>query len=43
MASYSQAQFIALVQTLAARVQSLQARLEWFQQRSAAAPLRSDL
>ena len=31
MASYSAAQFIALVQTLAATVQSLQAQLEWFQ------------
>jgi hypothetical protein len=31
MASYSPAQFIALVQTLAATVQSLQAQLEWFQ------------
>ena len=31
MASYSPAQFIALVQTLAARVQSLQTQLEWFQ------------
>jgi transposase len=31
MASYSPAQFIALVQTLAATVQSLQHQLEWFQ------------
>ena len=31
MASYSPAQFIALVQTLASTVQSLQAQLEWFQ------------
>jgi transposase len=31
MASYSPAQFIALVHTLAATVQSLQHQLEWFQ------------
>ena len=31
MASYNPAQFIALVQTLAATVQSLQVQLEWFQ------------
>ena len=31
MASYSPAQLIALVQTLASSVQSLQHRLEWFQ------------
>jgi len=30
MAAYSPAQFITLVQTLAATVQSLQAQLEWF-------------
>jgi hypothetical protein len=31
MASYSPAQFIALVQTLFATVQSVQSQLEWFQ------------
>jgi hypothetical protein len=31
MASYSPAQFIALVQTLGVTIQSLQAQLEWFQ------------
>jgi Transposase C of IS166 homeodomain len=34
MATYSPAQFIALVQTLAATVQSLQAQLEWFQRQT---------
>jgi transposase len=34
MAGYSPAQFIALVQTLAATVQSLQAQLEWFQRQT---------
>jgi transposase len=34
MAAYSPAQFIALVQTLAATVQSLQAQLEWFQRQT---------
>jgi transposase len=34
MAAYSPAQFIALVQTLAAIVQSLQAQLEWFQRQT---------
>jgi hypothetical protein len=31
MASYSPAQFIALVQTLGTAIQSLQTQLEWFQ------------
>src|SRR5437588_9657116 len=31
MASYSPAQFMALVQTLGATIQSLQVQLEWFQ------------
>ena len=34
MAAYSPAQFIALVQTLASTVQSLQAQLEWFQRQT---------
>ena len=34
MAAYSPGQFIALVQTLAATVQSLQAQLEWFQRQT---------
>lgn len=31
MASYGPAQFMALVQTLGATIQSLQSQLEWFQ------------